>query len=481
MRTYLALGFLATMGLTTIGCAAEPTADDPSVEQGADLNGDKTDPKNAAADRIAATATVWNRTIRLHMSDGNDAGWASIDDGNPGDEAWLDRSFDGGVSWGGGSKLGDTKIPAGSRGWRTMMYSIDDPKAHDIGAIRACGKAGDRVEIACTPWFRSTAKSPLDGAARALMANYDNGAGKWNKIGWWNSANALTALIDYSQATGNQDYRYAIETTFDDFKGSHIFSGETDFTNKYMDDTGWWGLAWVRAYDLNKDSKFLDMAKKDADYIYGYKDGTCGGGIWWNTDKKYKNAITNELYIKLAAQIHNRTPGDTKYGAQANEIWSWFKTSGMINAKNLINDGLTTDCKNNNGTTWTYNQGVILGGLVELNMIDEAKTLAEASTADAALNPTGILREPCESSADHCGGDGPSFKGIYVRNLGELDRAAGDHPFKSYLNRQAAALSTSHDSLDQYGVSWGGPIDSVDASRQHSALDALTAAYWSDK
>ncbi len=38
----------------------------------------------------------------------------------------------------------------------------------------------------------------------------------------------------------------------------------------------------------------------------------------------------------------------------------------MIDAKSLINDGLTTNCANNGETTWTCNQGVILDGLTDL-------------------------------------------------------------------------------------------------------------------
>jgi len=39
----------------------------------------------------------------------------------------------------------------------------------------------------------------------------------------------------------------------------------------------------------------------------------------------------------------------------------------MINNEKLINDGLTKDCRNNKQETWSYNQGVILGGLLELS------------------------------------------------------------------------------------------------------------------
>jgi len=98
-----------------------------------------------------------------------------------------------------------------------------------------------------------------------------------------------------------------------------------DFTNLYIDDTLWWGLVWVRAYDITGDNKYLEMAKVDADYCYEYKDDVCGGGLWWTTRRDYKNAIPNELFIKLAAALHNRIPGDTKYLSQAVEVWNWFK------------------------------------------------------------------------------------------------------------------------------------------------------------
>ncbi|WP_394834129.1 glycoside hydrolase family 76 protein [Pendulispora rubella] len=436
------------------------------------------DPAVAGADRAAAAATVWSRTIALHLSDADAMGWASIDNGDPGDEAWLDRSFDGGRTWEpGGSKLGATTIPSGRRGWRTLMYNVDDPAARGIGALRACGKAGNRPEIACTPWFRTAASTRVEAAATALMQLYDNGTGLWKTTGWWNSANALTAMLDYWTRTGKASYRYAIANTFDKNRGN-------DFTNEYLDDTGWWGLAWVRAYDLTGEPRYLDMAKKTAEYMNTYRDGTCGGGVWWRTDKSYKNAITNELFIKLTAALHNRIAGDTMYLQRARETWQWFQASGMINANNLVNDGLdSATCRNNGQTTWTYNQGVILGALVQLHdatgdasLLTKARQLADASSASTALNPSGILREPCEGG--DCGADGPSFKGIYVRNLGELDRALAGRPYRVYLQRQAdAAFARNRTTLDQYGLHWNGPFDHVDAARQHSGLEAHVAAY----
>lgn len=99
-------------------------------------------------------------------------------------------------------------------------------------------------------------------------------------------------------------------------------------------------------------------------------------------------------------------PGGSKYLNQAVEVWQWFKASGMINSENLINDGLTPDCQNNGQITWSYNQGVIIGGLVELHKaigsdtyLEEARKIADAVLISPNLNPTGILYEyGCEVS-----------------------------------------------------------------------------------
>jgi hypothetical protein len=134
--------------------AARPAA--PTVCQNGVCDGGK-DPSTAAGDIALEPVVRWSRRIVLHVSYPDGMGWADIDNGSPGDETWLDRSFDLGSSW--DSKLGDTFIPGGSGGWRTQMYFISDRRHQPAATHRgwtvpspwlvliAAGLAG-------TLWFR---------------------------------------------------------------------------------------------------------------------------------------------------------------------------------------------------------------------------------------------------------------------------------------------------------------------------------------
>jgi predicted alpha-1,6-mannanase (GH76 family) len=318
----------------------------------------------------------------------------------------------------------------------------------------------------------------------ALQRWYNSATGRWRTTGWWNAANALTALIDYMQRTGDLTHAGVIEATFAAARRRHA-----DFIVSYYDDNGWWALAWVAAYDLTGDSRYLDAARTIFTHNKAGWDNTCGGGLWWNKARKYKNAITNELFLTLAARLHQRTPGDDGgYLAWALREWEWFRSRGLIGASGLVNDGLTPACENNGGTTWTYNQGVILGGLGALHEITGDRAYLEhgESIADAALSrltspPTagspGILTEPHEMATTGRDRDRPQFKGIFVRYLYDFNLRSCRPTYSAFILRNARSIwDNDRNAGDEFGLRWAGPFDRADASRQSSALDVLNAA-----
>jgi predicted alpha-1,6-mannanase (GH76 family) len=299
--------------------------------------------------------------------------------------------------------------------------------------------------------------------------------------GWWNSANAITVLLNYSRLTHRRQYWPIVANTF---KNASRASGTVNFLNDYDDDEGWWALAWIDAYDLTHQQKYLKAAETIfANIASEWEPSTCGGGVWWKKPNEYKNAIANELFLSLAASLANRTHGSSsaRYLTWAHKSWAWFKASGMINAQNLVNDGLTSTnpaaCTNNGRTPWSYNQGVILGGLVELAKADhDPALLAEAeSIAKAAIANLSVMDVLTESTIS--GGDAPQFKGIFVRNLAILYQAKPDPGYKAFIEANANSIwKQDQGPGHQFGARWQGPFDSFDASRQSSALDVLVSA-----
>jgi predicted alpha-1,6-mannanase (GH76 family) len=316
----------------------------------------------------------------------------------------------------------------------------------------------------------------VNEAVAKLQSWYSPKTGLWKTTGWWNSANALTALIDYSRVAHSSRYRTALTQTY----AVNIHSG---YINDYYDDEGWWALAWVDAYDLTGQQKYLQTAQRIFADMTGGWDNTCGGGIWWSKKRTYKNAIANELFLSVAAHLSNRALTEkerSEYAFWANRERNWFRDSSMIEHDHLISDGLTSTCKDNRKTKWTYNQGVILGGLVELARHDRSRTLLRRAgqIANAAIKnlagPDGILHEACEPD---CGADGSQFKGIFVRNLALLYRDAPRERYRQFILRNADSILRYDQAPDHaLGLMWSGPPGKANASTQSSALDALVAA-----
>lgn len=438
--------------------------------------------------------TLSGRTIALHMETRGMA-WATITGGTAGDEVWLDRSWDEGATWPGGSSLGRTSIPSGATSTRTTMFASRDPLALLYGgALRACGRAVTGANGSCTAWARP-ANDRTAAAADALMWAYQPDTAWWLSS-WWNSAVAITTVMDWMKRTGRTDYRWAVDRTFEvnkvafpaGVKSSDPIEGH--FISRAIDDAAWWGIAWVQAYDLTRDTKYLNEAVTIANYVHGYWDtSTCGGGVWWNRERTYKNAVTIGLYIRLAAALHNRITGDTTWLNRAVTGWNWFANSGMINASGLVNDGLTGSCANNGGTVWTYNQGLAIGAALEVwrangnaGVLAAARRLADSAMSSSELTRNGILTEACDAPDRTCSDNGKQFKGVFMRYLMDLADATGAAGYRAYARTQADSVwNADRDSLNRIGERWNGQTSSAypnarDWRTQASGLGALLAA-----
>ena len=352
-----------------------------------------------------------------------------------------------------------------------------------------------------------------EAALTTLQKWYNTTSGIYDTTGWWNSANCITVLGDLaaadpstnSTASGvfantlvqaqkfNLQMNKVVQANHltQSYYGLSTPPGVTTaaiinpkgFLNSYYDDEGWWALGWIQAYDVTKDQQYLATAVEIFEDMKNASNTPCSNGtsgIWWDKANTYINAIANELYLSVASHLANRMSDKQYYLDIAQNQWAWFQKSGMINTKNLINDGLE-NCTNNGGTIWSYNQGVILGALVELNQaspndayLTTATNIATAAIANLSDSNT-VLHDPCEPS---CGADGSQFKGIFMRNLQKLQAAAPNDGFLKSIGANAASIwKYDKDSANELSVVWSGPfVSPPNASTQSSAMDALVAA-----
>ena len=340
-------------------------------------------------------------------------------------------------------------------------------------------------------------------AAVASLQNwYDRKTGLWaipgrgklrgpGDAGWWNSANALHALIDYMSLTGTAGYLDVVENTFDLHEGSR-------FRNDFYDDEGWWALAWINARDFARDAerknRYLAMAMDLFDDMAdGWDERTCDGGVLWKKSTGGKNSIENELFLAVAARLYQRVPArDREYYLRwIGQAGQWFYEKFIVaDPRHLIYDGLTSaGSHEGHKQTWSYTQGVILGALADMaasgiNIAGHAPLPLATQIADAVLSSPvlvqdGVLTEfgqPDPGTST----DSPQFKGIFMRNLGYLAAHVGPEGNASYvafIRRNAGSvLASNRNCITQFGYRWQGPFDGADSVRQSAGLEAVNAA-----
>ncbi len=340
---------------------------------------------------------------------------------------------------------------------------------------------GCKKEDAINP--RHTGELYLDHSTDIAVAlqgiqNADNSL--WQRAGWWNSANIMEAMIDYSKNSGADLSGMCRQI----YSANQYFEGG-DFKNRTYDDCGWWALAWIKAYDQYGDARYLQTAEDIFAYmVAGGWDNKCNGGMAWQNIDRYKNAITNELFILLAARLASRQSTIWQrayYLDWALKGWNWLSQSGMMNGDYLFNDGLDKNCNNNGANAWTYNQGVILAGLKDIYLLtsnpqylQSARQMAMASMVKLS-DADSILTEPCPRQ--NFVPDAGQFKGPYIKFLSELNTVLKDTVIKQYIVHNAAvAWSNAQNNQHLFDGYWQGPYENWQGSTTGVALDLMNAA-----
>lgn len=212
------------------------------------------------------------------------------------------------------------------------------------------------------------------------------------------------------------------------------------FTNSYYDDMAWLALSVGRLDALAEAAKKVGrrsgrvrnaraMARLQ-DTLTSAVTPDLGGGVFWNTARDFKNTPATAPVALIAARR-----GD---GAVASELLAWLDAKVYDAESGLYLDGvkIRDGAEVLEPSVWTYNQGPVLGALLELAKVaggsgGSGDTGGSAYVARAASLVRAVDRELVVSGPGgrrslktHGSGDGGLFTGILVRYLALAARSA---------------------------------------------------------
>ncbi|MBV8430244.1 MAG: hypothetical protein JO244_03725 [Solirubrobacterales bacterium] len=349
--------------------------------------------------------------------------------------------------------------------------------------------------------------------------------GGHSRPNWWQSALAVQTLVRYLERTDNlnPEYQHVLLRIYQRNVYKPLSTAKRNFANEFMDDTAWWGLAWLEAsryelyfrHDRADATRFLAVAEYDARYIVA-APRQCGGIVW--ALRRAPDMVTSAEFISLVSKLasYRETPG-VFYNAQRAAEWiadatyvlGWLSHSGMVDLHwGFVLDRINGGCHQFTGGPLTYTEGEMADALTQYGVATHqpyyfrlaSRFIRYVLNRRSGLISHGVLQEHCESVSGACHAmrnrlDIPAFKGIFVQAVADWTQATGKHTFLKFLHNQAAAVldnaivnrgdqpaSCGAATSCRFVFIWSrqlgpGPVPiPVTAASQESAIDALTAA-----
>ncbi|MGO4804231.1 glycoside hydrolase family 76 protein [Arthrobacter sp. 2MCAF15] len=211
--------------------------------------------------------------------------------------------------------------------------------------------------------------------------------------------------------------------------------------NNYYDDMAWLALATHRLDKLAEDTRKHAGRGRNAKVLQSLtlqfdsaSTDDLGGGTFWSTKRDFKNTPATAPVALYYARTGNP--------AKAQALLDWLDARLYEPEQGLYRDGLRISGTGDvvlEDTIYTYNQGPVLGALLELG--GEANLTRAAALVAAVANnltqPAPLLGRTAAVLRCEGTGDGGLFTGILVRYLA---LAAADERLPAETRATAAAL-----------------------------------------
>jgi predicted alpha-1,6-mannanase (GH76 family) len=275
------------------------------------------------------------------------------------------------------------------------------------------------------------------------------------KASFWMRAEQMEMVLDAFERTKKPEQLAMFTRLFHGFIADH---GATWERNDFNDDLIWMVIACVRANLLSGERPFLDAAKTNFDLCYARASSPdLGGGLWWKTDNRSKNACVNGP-AAIAAFLLSKATGDEAYRAKAKDIFLWERATLFDPVSGRVADNINVDGRVGR-RPFTYNQGTFVGAAHFLGYPEDAKLAAEFTMT--RMSRDGYFPPSAEN------GDGGGFNGIAARWITRFMRERGEQStFEPWLQKNAEAAWNARRMSD--GLSWSRWPEPTTEGRRYS-------------
>ncbi|KAJ3320193.1 hydrolase 76 protein [Boothiomyces sp. JEL0866] len=315
---------------------------------------------------------------------------------------------------------------------------------------------------------------------------------------WYEGGVMWGAMMEYIKTSGNDTFSRtvvnALTLASEGTVGSFLTSDENEgsvWLGRWNDDILWWAMGSLTGTEMYGNVKmpggvtFLNLTTTTFNQVYSFWDSSCSGGIMWARDKSsskygYKSTITNAQEMMFGARLYSITK-DMKYLNISKQLLAWLKIR-LIQADYTIYDGINKNL--NCGMVpkqHSYLNGMVISGLVHLaratgdqNYMSEAEAVYKKAISYFSRN--GVIADECEPN---CETGHVSFKGVFIRGIGELYTYTANSQLKSEIkimlaNTMKGMLNTCDSTLN-CGNLWYTNTKEVGVHFELNALELITA------
>jgi predicted alpha-1,6-mannanase (GH76 family) len=248
------------------------------------------------------------------------------------------------------------------------------------------------------------------------------------KTFFWQCAEQMEMLLDGYERRTNAGCLMVFSNAFNGFIADHGTNWEQ---NEFNDDIMWMVIACARAQQLSGHAAWRDAAKFNFDLCYARAWSTnLGGGLWWKTSNRSKNACVNGP-AAIAAFLLYQIYADTNYLAKSRAIYAWERNTLFDRSGGRIYDNINDEGKISH-VSFTYNQGTFIGAANFLGYTNDARLAADYTRDYMCWE--GLLPGYGQD------GDAAGFNGIGVRWLARFMKDRGfQSRYQAWLQANADA------------------------------------------